>query len=1038
MLNAPYTLFISTVLVKIILLTNVISSIYSTKAFESSQAPAPTISSLEARCLSCIRNVSAQTGVDVQKRCSEGVYYCGQYQLSYTYWAEAGKPGNNNGGKDYEKCAKDRSCSEQAVRAYFKKFKRDCNNDGLIDCLDMAALHKGGPTSCSSDWIYKSKFWQAFNKTECITQRDSTDNQQLKSDQLDQPDSLSNGQRPMKNQSLTSECLDCICDAVSGCNTSVNNCGSGTVCGPFAISQAYWKDGRKPGASWTTCARTKECSSVTMKNYMEKYKRDCNGDGFITCEDYAAIHRRGARACSNKDLLKDHYWNKFLACRANQLPTKDVNMVKVGTESSNILDEASGTNQQQQQHNALASRGDISASPQNVPQTTVAPATESTNYEIIQSSPTSTTPPPPPSSPPHLLDVNYHPRRQQHPQHSQQNYQSTKISANQIINNNSNNNRNLIYSTTPAASRVEFMSSSQTQSYELTPINSQTKSHDDELKKLQQDNKHTVKLSSTTSLYKKTTRAPTLPDYDEVPPIILIKQPSQYQFLSTTTSTTTSPPITTLQHSAPPQKLSTTLIASQTTSKSPASASENYHQSSEKKQSHYEFIDSHGHSQFYPSAVNSNSFSNNNNHFSRPQSNEQTSGSHILSQPQETQPSITGLSAQSVPSFSQVDSTGLISSATDELDFSVPDFPFSSSSSNQDGSANGGGTGGGGVRSPSSFDKVVLGIVGNPDFSKSYPPIPELPLSHQTNGDQQVEDSLAFSNSNQNQLSSKSQQKVNTNHSRHPPTSNNSKQNSMIESSSSFQAAKTSTSGTSQKGTLPSSTPSTSNTKTTQQQQQQKQESKQPLNQDNNQNLNIAPIMDLVNMTSLFEKNGGFSGLNESSRIASECLECICDASSNCDTSVQCISKQREKNRCGLYMISWNQYQESDISLTSFMPLPPGVSEELADEKLYYECTTDRVCAEKLIHLYIEKHQRDCNNDGKIDCYDIAAIHRVGPESCNSSKFLSSQYWKDFSMCYNSDRLTTVQTTTSTTAHAQTAHPSSPPTSSNSQVVMLR
>lgn len=192
--------------------------------------------------------------IDSTKRCED--YFCGPFQISYTYWAEAGKPGNNQGSRDYEKCVRDKSCAEQTVRSYFKKFKRDCNNDGLIDCLDMAALHKGGPTSCSSDWFYKSRYWLAFNKTDCMTNRDGiiNDNGQLKSDfNNNQSDNQSNllalqqQQQPvklMKNQSLTTECLDCICDAVSGCNTSVNNCGSGTVCGPFAISQAYWKDGK--------------------------------------------------------------------------------------------------------------------------------------------------------------------------------------------------------------------------------------------------------------------------------------------------------------------------------------------------------------------------------------------------------------------------------------------------------------------------------------------------------------------------------------------------------------------------------------------------------------------------------------------------------------------------------------------------------------------------------------------------------------------------------------------------------------------------
>lgn len=201
----------------------------------------------DTKCLSCIRNVSSQFGSDVNKRC-EG-YYCGQYQLSYTYWAEAGKPGNNQGAKDYEKCARDKTCAEQTVRAYFKKFKRDCNHDGIIDCLDMAALHKGGPNSCSSDWFYKSRYWLAFNKTSCATGQpdeptSSSSGGETTITRLELEDAANKASKVMRNQSLTPDCLDCICDAVSGCNTSVNNCNSGTVCGPFAISQAYWKDGK--------------------------------------------------------------------------------------------------------------------------------------------------------------------------------------------------------------------------------------------------------------------------------------------------------------------------------------------------------------------------------------------------------------------------------------------------------------------------------------------------------------------------------------------------------------------------------------------------------------------------------------------------------------------------------------------------------------------------------------------------------------------------------------------------------------------------
>lgn len=43
---------------------------------------------------------------------------------------------------------------------------------------------------------------------------------------------------------MTDTCLGCICEAVSGCNTTFG-C-SGGVCGLFRITWAYWADSGKP------------------------------------------------------------------------------------------------------------------------------------------------------------------------------------------------------------------------------------------------------------------------------------------------------------------------------------------------------------------------------------------------------------------------------------------------------------------------------------------------------------------------------------------------------------------------------------------------------------------------------------------------------------------------------------------------------------------------------------------------------------------------------------------------------------------------
>ena len=257
----------------------------------------------------------------------------------------------------------------------------------------------------------------------------------------------------------------------------------------------------------------------------------------------------------------------------------------------------------------------------------------------------------------------------------------------------------------------------------------------------------------------------------------------------------------------------------------------------------------------------------------------------------------------------------------------------------------------------SNFDKVVNGIVTSPDFSKHHPPLPDLPMQGKQ---QSVSAATAHSDENGKVTSA-----------------------NRIKNQPAAAASQNKASVPKQTANLPP--PATA-----------------PAAPASSEQDSLFSGADSVNLTSLFEK-----GLNESSRIAADCLECICDASSNCDTTVQCISKQREKNRCGLYMISWNQFQESDVSLINPAAATGSGGGEDDDEKFYHECATDRNCAEKLMHLYIEKYQKDCNNDGRFDCYDIAAIHRVGPDNCNSGKFLSSQYWKDFKICYATERTTT-------------------------------
>lgn len=102
-----------------------------------------SLSEPDRHCLDCICQASSGCKKNIQCHNSgNGQYYCGPYQISWAYWADAGKPGDAGFANDFEQCLVKKSCSEAAVRGYMKKYGNDCNGDGHVDCLDYAAIHK--------------------------------------------------------------------------------------------------------------------------------------------------------------------------------------------------------------------------------------------------------------------------------------------------------------------------------------------------------------------------------------------------------------------------------------------------------------------------------------------------------------------------------------------------------------------------------------------------------------------------------------------------------------------------------------------------------------------------------------------------------------------------------------------------------------------------------------------------------------------------------------------------------------------------------
>lgn len=119
--------------------------------------------------------------------------------------------------------------------------------------------------------------------------------------------------------SVSKVCLGCICEAASGCKTSIG-C-DGDVCGPFRITWGYWADGGKPTlnneantneGAYARCVNDPFCASRAVEGYMNKFGRDCNGDGVVDCDDFIRIHRFGGNACTNP--LDQKYANVYNSC----------------------------------------------------------------------------------------------------------------------------------------------------------------------------------------------------------------------------------------------------------------------------------------------------------------------------------------------------------------------------------------------------------------------------------------------------------------------------------------------------------------------------------------------------------------------------------------------------------------------------------------------------------------------------------------------------------------------------------------------------
>ncbi|XP_023724511.1 lysozyme [Cryptotermes secundus] len=118
--------------------------------------------------------------------------------------------------------------------------------------------------------------------------------------------------------------------------------------------------------------------------------------------------------------------------------------------------------------------------------------------------------------------------------------------------------------------------------------------------------------------------------------------------------------------------------------------------------------------------------------------------------------------------------------------------------------------------------------------------------------------------------------------------------------------------------------------------------------------------------------------------VSELCLGCICEAISNCNRSLGCNG-----DVCGLFRITWAYWADAG---------KPVIAQDNADnEGAYVRCVTEPFCAATTVQGYMAKFGKDCNGDGIVNCFDYAAIHRLGGYGCSGA--LDYNYQNKFMNC---------------------------------------
>ncbi|XP_054714228.1 lysozyme-like [Uloborus diversus] len=133
-----------------------------TSAQSVRRKPNEKVPEMDQRCLDCICQASSNCDESLKCHNAGQSYFCGPYVISWAYWHDGGRPGDKGRAHDFETCLNNKTCAEQAVKGYMRKYGQDCDRSGQINCYDFARIHKLGFGSCGGLEIQNTDYWEKF------------------------------------------------------------------------------------------------------------------------------------------------------------------------------------------------------------------------------------------------------------------------------------------------------------------------------------------------------------------------------------------------------------------------------------------------------------------------------------------------------------------------------------------------------------------------------------------------------------------------------------------------------------------------------------------------------------------------------------------------------------------------------------------------------------------------------------------------------------------------------------------------------------